>query len=139
MIKHRDSYGGKARKYSRKGFICSCECSIIISIGKTDHITDLIMVKYKIEPTGNVYIDDWKKYSWSTPTIWAKFKEIIEIPEIFSKMNDDEYIIYTSYFLRDKVQVPFIQNIEILNSDKYLLIKNQELRKKKLKNIGSKI
>lgn len=135
MIKDLGSNKQKPRNYSRKNYICSCECPICDD-GK---IIDRFMVKYEIEPNKNI-IKQSKNYGhgrWSTYSYWGKFGKVIELPSIINKMNDDEYIVKTGHFTRDNIQVPFICEIEILNIQKYNMLKTQIQRKKKLKNLNN--
>ena len=74
----------------------------------------------------------YKKY-WTTRDYFAKFKKVVELPVVISKLLDNEYTIYTGYFTRDNVSVPFIPKIEVVDTERYLALKNQTLRKEKLK------
>lgn len=126
----------KPRNYSRKGYICSCECPILDD-GK---IIDKIMVKYEIEPNKKVdtyYKKSLKgKYSWETYKYWGTFKQVIQLSPIFDKLEDDDYIVKTSTFTRDNVQVPFICEIYINNIEKYKKIKTMLERKAKIDRLS---
>ena len=137
-----EDVGGNKRKpknYTRNVFICLCECPVY-AVGGED--LDKIMVKYEIEPSKDKspynpgkFRTNYK-YNWQTMyRYWGTFKRVVELSPILNKMNDNEYIIKTSTFTRDNVQVPFIWNIEILNVQKYNLLKVQLQRKGKLKKI----
>jgi hypothetical protein len=140
-IKYSDSYSQKPKNYSRKMFICTCQCPIITFDTNTNKryniIIDNVMVKYEIEfNTKSNYIPvKYNKYSYTNYQNFGKFKQVIEIPSVFYKLNDDDYVIKVSRFERDGVMVPFISEIEILNIKNYEIIKNQLDRKKKLNKI----
>lgn len=67
----------------------------------------------------------------------GEFKQVIELPKIFDKLNDDDFEIQIGFFTRDKVEVPFIYGISIVNIQKYQMIKIKEDRMKKLNKISS--
>jgi len=95
-----------------------------------------VMVKYEVEPNRNLnYIPKLKKNQWASHSYWGEFKKIIELPPIFSKLNEDDFDVYTASFTRDGVQMPFIYEIRILNTNKYLKIKITEERRNKLLKI----
>ena len=142
----------KPKKYSRNLFICSCECPIYSGnlriiryqnygtrkqgIPGRPWFLDRVMVKYEVEPNKVLYRPRLQKNQWGTPQYWASFKQIIELPTIFSRLDEEDFIIRIGYFTRDSVQVPFINEISILNLEKYLMIKNREERRKKLNKIN---
>ena len=137
MLKISDTSCQKPRKFSRKVFICSCECAVIPNASK--NILDKVIVKYEIEYDQDFnYSYTPQKSYWGSYQYWGKFKKIVELPKIFEKLNDNEYTIYTGYFTRDNCQMPCIYKIEILNESKYLNLKKQEERKKKLNTINKK-
>jgi len=122
----------KPKKYSRKLFICTCECRVYsISL-----VLDRVMVKYEVEPNKVLSTIKLKKTQWGSYQYWGQFKQVIELPSVFSKLDEKDFIIKTGFFTRDGVQMPFIHEISILNAQKYLLIKNQEDRKQKLSQIN---
>jgi hypothetical protein len=130
-----NSIGRKPKNYSRKitkdGFICSCQCSVIIKFKSTFESLFLynIMVKYEIEPPE-------KRYNFKNVQQYAgKFKKIIELPEFFDKLDNEDYIISVSHFNRDGWKTPFPYQIEIVNIKKYESIKLKEDRRKKLINL----
>jgi hypothetical protein len=50
------------KNYSRKGFICTCECFII---DKNNKKIDTGMIKYKVNPNKNLDLSFYKsKYKW---------------------------------------------------------------------------
>lgn len=145
-IQYSNNYSQKPKNYSRKMYICSCQCPIVTFDTNTNKsyniIIDRMMVKYEIEfNTDSKYTPLSKynknKYSYTNTNYqnFGKFKQVIEIPSVFYKLNDDDYVIKVSRFERDGVMVPFISEIEILNIKNYEIIKNQLDRKKKLNKI----
>jgi len=124
----------KPKKYSRKLFICTCECRVYST--STSLILDRIIVKYEVEPNKVLSTIKLKKTQWGNNHYWGQFKQVIELPSIFSKLDESDFIIETGFFKRDGVQMPFIHEISISNAQKYFLIKNQEDRKQKLSKIN---
>ena len=124
----------KPKKYSRNLFICTCECKIYST--SISHLLDKAIVKYEVEPNKCLSTYKLKKTQWGSYQYWGQFKQVIELPPVFSKLDEDDFIIKTGFFERDGVQMPFIHNISILNTKKYLLIKNQEDRRIKLSKIN---
>lgn len=122
----------KPKNYSRKDKICSCLCPIFFS-----NQIERVMVKYEVEPNKQQtnFIPKLKKNQWSTYEYWGEFKQIIQLPDIFSKLNEEDYVIKIGSFLRDNIQMPCISHIDIINTQKYLNIKNKEERRKKLVKI----
>jgi len=122
------------KNYSRKVFICSCECFIVDK--KTEKTIDTAMVKYKVKPLNRrtVEVFDKKKY-WMTPSYWGEFEDVTEFPKIISKLNKEEFEVKIGHFMRDKLEMPFVHSIEVEDGDKYLKLKNQELRKEKIKKL----
>jgi hypothetical protein len=129
----------KPKNYSRKGYICSCECPIFID-GK---IVDRIMVKYEVEP--NKKIDNYNRkspktnfrYNWQTNYIyWGMFKQVIHLSPIFDKLEKDDFVVKTSTFTRDNIQVPFIYEIQINNIEKYKKIKTMFERRDKINRLS---
>jgi hypothetical protein len=144
IIKHTDRYSSKPKNYSRKMFICTCQCPIITiqPSSHKDKVLDRVMVKYEIEfnKDRNYNINsvvNYKpsRYNYTNHQYWGKFKQVIEIPALFYKLEDEDYIVKTATFERDGVRVPFICEIEILNIEKYEIVKNKQERKKKLNKI----
>lgn len=124
----------KPKNFSRKGKICSCLCRILN--GNTGNNIEKVMVKYEVTPNTNSlsYIRP-KKYTWANHQYWGEFKQIIELPKVFSKLEDEDYTIKIGSFSRDNIQMPYVAEILILNVNKYLKIKNAEERRNKLNKI----
>ena len=136
------SYGDFSKtptNYSRKGLICSC-LSIICDVS-SNILEKNIKVKYEIEPNinriSNKITKVRKNYKYNSHEYWGNFKCIIELPPIFDKLNDEDFIIRTGYFTRDNIQVPFVVGIEIKNLQKYQMIKTKNDRNKKLNKISN--
>jgi hypothetical protein len=114
-------------------------CSLQIDDVTT--ILNNIKVIYSVNPTGGnskpllTKNGKFKQYWEKSYCYWGTFNEIVELPYIFSKMNDDDYTIITSYFKRDHVYMPFIEKIIINNLSEYNLLKIKNDRKNKLSNI----
>ncbi len=127
----------KPKNFSRKIFICSCLCPVVPKDSKgSNYVLDKVMVKYEIIPNKDFHYEEPRsKHYWSSYEHWGDFKKVIELPPIFSIMNDDDFIVYTGYFVRDKVQMPFISKIEIINPEKYKMLILKEQRKDKLNKI----
>lgn len=126
---------GTPKNYSRKGKICSCLCRIMYDQMLPNKI-ERVMVKYEVEPKKeSSYIPKLKKNQWATYESWGTFTKIIELPKIFSKLDDEDYTIKTGTFTRDNIQMPCVAEILILNVNKYLNIKNREDRRNKLNKI----
>lgn len=135
MVKDLGGNRQKPKKYSRKKYICSCECPVY----SEDLVIDRIMVQYEIMPNKelNKYtkVNQYNTGRWGTSyAYWGTFKRVVDL-SIVNKMNDEDYIVKTSTFTRDNVQVPFICGIEVLNGQKYESIKIQHQRKGKLKKL----
>jgi hypothetical protein len=127
------------KNFSRKGKICSCLCPVLRMGDKKffDILIENVIVKYEVEPnqTTSYIHHSLKKNQWSTYEYWGEFKQVIELPEIFSKLDKEDYTIKTGTFTRDNIQMPCVAEILILNIDKYLKIKNREERRNKLNKI----
>lgn len=134
MIDIKENYFNmrKPKNYSRKECICSCECPI----SNNGKIIDRIMVKYEVEPNKNIYKINNKNKNKFMLFYWGNFKEVIQLSPIFDKLEDDDFVIKTSYFTRDNIQMPFIYGIEIKNIEKYKMLKLKEERRKKLGKIA---
>ena len=134
MVKDLGGNKQKPKNYSRKKYICSCECPIYFE----NEQLDKIMVKYEIVPNKeNKYIkvNKYNPGRWGTSyAYWGTFKRVVDL-SIVNKMDDEDYIVKTSTFTRDNIQVPFICGIEVLNGQKYESIKIQQQRKGKLKKL----
>ena len=131
----RESRNGiKPKNFSRKVFICSCQCPIV-GVGNDGGYAN---VKYEVEPNKDMHYVKTKypTPNWYTPECWGQFKRVIELPPIFSKLNDEDFIVYTGFFMRDNVQMPSISHIEIVNKEKYKIIKLKESRKEKINRIN---
>jgi hypothetical protein len=128
----------KPKNFSRKVFICSCQCTVLSRdlTYSTAVVYENVMVKYEVEPNKDLNYEELlnRKY-WSQKISWGKFKKVVELPLIFSKLNEEDFIVYIGHFTRDKVLMPFISKIEILNIEKYNILKIKEQRKDKLKKI----
>lgn len=125
------------KNYSRKGKICSCLCPIYYEKNDTK-MSDKTIIKYEVEPnkhTNSKFIPKLKKNQWASYQYWGEFKKIVELPQIFSKLDEEDYVVKIGSFSRDNIQMPCVASIVILNVDKYLTIKNKEERKKKLNKI----
>ena len=139
VIKVSSSYR-KPKNYSRKSLICSCDCPVMYNEEEPRIHLDNIKVKYSVKTikhskytsTKNTYT----KGRWGTTySHWGEFDDVVELPEMFSKLNDDEFSVKLSEFTRDNRQMPYICEIEVYNMKKYKTLKIQEQRSKKLKNI----
>lgn len=128
----------KPKNYSRKGNICSCLTkSYYYGEGKSNFL-DFFMVKYEIEFNKDLdsKLIKLKKYQWTSyHPHFGTFKKIIELPKIFSMLDEDEYEVNTGTFTRDGIEVPFIYQILIKNKKKYIKLKTQLERKNKLNNL----
>lgn len=121
----------KPKNYSRKVYICTCTTIIFFDNKKLDEIK----VKYEVEPNKSKKNFNNKNYKWYTPPYWGTYKKIVELPEYFNKMEEqNDYVIKTSTFLRDGVSMPYVSAIFINNKEKYESLKLQENRKSKLNN-----
>lgn len=129
----------KPKNYSRKGKICSCLCPIIYTEqSKMNQLIERVIIKYEVEPNKEThfsYIPKLKKNQWASYQYWGEFKRIVEIPEIFSKLDEEDYVVNVGSFNRDNIQMPFVTEILILNIEKYKILKTQEERRKKLEKI----
>ena len=129
------------KNYSKKGTICSCLCFISYE----NNILDKnIQVSYEVIPNMDrislkygAVTRTRRSRSKQTITNWGTFKQIIELPKIFDKLNDDDFIIKVGYFTRDKVEMPAVSSIQIINLQKYQILKKNEDRKKKLIKISN--
>ena len=120
----------KPKNYSRKEFICSCECFIVDENNST---IDKAMIKYKVSPNKknvNFSRSESKKY-WFTPSSWGEFDKVTEYPKIISKLENNEFEITTGTFLRDGINMPFVFSVMVYDKNKYLTLKTQETRKSK--------
>jgi hypothetical protein len=133
-IKISDWIHTKPKNYSRKLNECSCLVPIYLKHDTTH--SDYVTIKYKIELNKD---KDKIKFSTSLSQYqyryFGKFKEIIEMPEIFSILSEEDFVIIVSYFTRDGIQVPFVCKIEIENDKKYQQLKNNKVRKQKLNKL----
>jgi len=130
------------KNYSRKGKICSCLSPVITgSIGvkrgeEPNFKIERVMVKYEVDPNiKSNFIPKLKKNQWATHEYWGNFTKVIELPKIFSKLDEEDYVVKTGTFTRDNIQMPCIAEILIVNVDKYLKIKMIEERRNKLNKI----
>ena len=125
----------KPKNFSRKCKICSCLCPITCE--QIPNKIEKVIIKYEVEPNNESsnYIPKLKQNQWSTYEHWGEFKKVIELPKIFEKLDEDDFYIKTAYFLRDHIQIPFVYEIIVTNSKKYLSIKNREERRNKLNKI----
>jgi len=139
MIIEKLGNKGKPKNYSRNLLVCICQC--IITNNKI--VIDRIMVKYEVEPNKD-RISDYGTYTpkinkgrntWSSYQFWGEFKQVLELPQIFYKLEEKDFIIKTGYFTRDCIQMPFIYEIEIVNFQKYNNIKTKDDRRNKLRKI----
>jgi len=133
IIKNDNNCWNTPKNYSRKNTICTCLC-IVASEVKT---IEYVKVKYEVSPTGKgvAPIRQPKKKYKPAHQDWGTFKQAIEIPEIFNKLDDEDYTVMVGTFLRDNVSMPFISAIIINNIEKYNIIKQKEERRKKLSKI----
>lgn len=130
------------KNYSKKGTICSCLCFISYD---SKILEKNIKVVYEVEPNKDRVYSESRHNSLSYSKIntsrdrayWGKYKRIIELPPIFDKLDDKDFTIKTGYFIRDKVEMPYVISIEINNLQKYQMIKTKEERKNKLDKIAS--
>lgn len=129
---NRDKSGLKPINYKRKNKCCTCVTRIVKS--NDTRVMDLITVKYSVTPNdGNIKSSNIKKkLRHNIYSYWGVFDQVLEIPEIFNKMNEDDYYVHVSNFLRDNILMPFIDYIQINNIEKYENLKNKENRKQKL-------
>jgi hypothetical protein len=131
----------KPNNFSRKGVICSCLTPIIELDGSgRPKIIEKKIIKYSVEPNKNLNRDlispiKIRKNLWTTWQYWGEFNNIVELPPVFSKLDEKDYDIEIATFTRDNIQMPFIFNIIIKNSSKYNNLKLKEERKKKLFNL----
>lgn len=133
----------KPKNYSRKSLICTCDCQVVSSESTPRVLLDNVVVKYKVKPIkGNKYThgiskNEFKDSRWGTTyySYWGEFDGIVELPDLFKKLNDDEFSIKTAFFTRDNRQMPFVSEIEVYNTEKYNILKLKTQRNKKLKNI----
>ena len=123
--------------YSKKGMICSCSC--YISDSKYNVLDKEVMVSYEVEPYKDRLITKYKfkKTTRRNPVYWGSFKQIVELPKIFDKLSDDDFIIKIGTFTRDNIQMPAISSLVIINYTKYQMIKTKEDRRRKLIKISN--
>lgn len=136
----------KPKNFSRKGKICSCLCPIQINSStyllpnpaSLSPKTEKVIIKYEVETNteSSNYMPKLKKNQWSTYERWGEFKNVIELPKIFEKLDEEkDFYIKIAYFLRDNIQMPFVYEIVITDYQKYKNIKNKEERRNKLNKI----
>jgi hypothetical protein len=117
------------KNYARKGTICSHLC--YISLG--DKQFEYVKIKYEVEPgEGRAPIHQKKGKHSPVYQNWGTFKKIIEMPEAFSQLDEEDFTIMISSFHRDNVLMPCIGEIIIKNIEKYKNIKLKLSRKGKL-------
>jgi hypothetical protein len=141
-IKHSDNTYFKPKNFSRNVLICSCLCPIVPS---TTFYADkmkceLVKVKYEVKPNKESYYSSScsnriTRNHWSNSQYWGEFVKVVELPPIFDKLDEEDFIVKTSYFTRDDQKMPGIYEIEIVNYKKYELIKLKEERTRKLNNL----
>lgn len=120
------------KNYARKATICSHLC--YISLG--DKQFEYVKVVYEVEPTGDGKAPiHQKKGKFESYRNWGKFKQIIELPETFSQLDEEDFTVMISSFKRDNVLMPCISEILIKNIEKYKNLKLKQNRKGKLLKI----
>jgi len=133
----------KPKNYLRESLICSCDCPVMYNEKDPRIYLGDIKVKYSVKPIKNnnkhsINKNITSNSYWNTIySHWGEFDEVVELPELFSKLNDDEFTVKVSEFTRDNRQMPFICEIEVYNIRKYEHLKKVSERKNKLKNIMS--
>jgi len=134
-IKHIGAVHYKPKNFSRKNLICSCLCRLAHNALTLENVN----VKYEIKPSGenHLYVPKLKNNQWATYQHWGYFEKVIELPPVFEKLDEEDYLVKVGSFTRDHIQMPFIYEIQILNSKKYELLKNQLQRRKKLNNLNN--
>jgi hypothetical protein len=140
IIENHEYVSWKPRNFSRNIKICSCDCPVVPPKAfYADKIKgDWITVKYEVNPNKNTYpiIPKLRKNQWSTKQHWGTFNRVVELPPIFDKLSPTDFIVRTTYFTRDNLQMPVIYEIEIKDYKKYQLLKMKEDRMKKLKKLS---
>lgn len=100
----------KPKNYSKNGSICSVSCIILDS---NRNILDRNQtIVYKVEPNLNRLIySDSRRTSFSSIkknnrsiAYWGEVKEILELPPIFDKLFNEDFIVNTGYFKRDNLK-----------------------------------
>jgi len=130
-----EKYYPTPKNYSRKITICSCQCPIVCTTLKEMKV-ERVMIKYEVEPNKEIhYIPKLRKNQWASYSYWGEFKKVTELPPIFSKLNESDFVVKIGSFTRDGIQMPFICEIQILNTNKYLKLKQSIERKNKLLKI----
>ena len=125
----------KPKNYKRKNTTCTCLTKIINS--NKCLLSDNIEVKYSIKYNDNNSIKiSYNKVKKNKPDNWCIFDQVLELPKIFEKLDEEDYIVNVSHFRRDKAKVPFINYIMINNLSKYEMLKTKEDRKQKLTKIS---
>ena len=131
----------KPKNYTKNGTICSVCCIILDTTGNILERDQKIV--YEVEPDINrVKIDRYRVIKQNNnrhKIYWGVVKQIVELPSIFDKLSDDDFIVNTGYFRRDNVEMPYVTSIEIKNGDKYKILKTKEDRKKKLNKISNSL
>jgi len=139
-IENHEYVSWKPRNYSRNIKICSCDCPVVPTNAsyKDKILADWVTVKYEVNPNKNNYpiISKLRKNQWSTRQHWGTFNKVVELPPIFDKLSTGDFIIKTTFFTRDNIQMPVIYEIEIKDFKKYELLKMREERIKKLKKLS---
>ena len=126
----------KKINFSRKGTICSC---LVTVIDENNKYLDNATIKYQVEPNKDKIIHkNYKDRLWSEKSMWGKFIKVTELPEVFKNFSKEDIKIEIGYFTRDKILMPYVANIQIVDGKKYRIIKNQLNRRDKLNKIKSK-
>lgn len=135
----------KPKSYYRNVFNCHCITLVIKDDYNKlllDKITlDSFPVEYKVNP-GEGNTSSKKKITYNTYGIkkyqyWGTFKEVTKLPEIFDKLEEEDYTVHVSNFYRDKTLMPFIDYIIIHNIKKYEALRTKEKRKEKIFKINT--
>ena len=127
----------KPKNYSKIGSICSVFCIILDPAGNILDRNQKIV--YEVEPNMDRVKIDRYRYSIKhrNKAYWGTVKQVLELPPIFDKLSDDDFVVNTGYFTRDNIQMPYVTSIEIKNCEKYKVLKTKEERKNKLDKITS--
>jgi len=131
----------KPKNYSRKALVCSCQCPVMYNESEPAIHLDNIMVKYSVKQIKNRSnydkgVNYRNNHHWDmTYSYWGEFNKVVELPKLFSKLNDEDFTVKISDFSRDNRQMPYICEIEVYNVEKYKQLKIVEQRSSKLKNI----
>ena len=73
---------GKPKNFSRKVFICSCQCQVSLN-GSKGTIIDRVMVKYEIIPNKEFHYEEPRsKHYWSTYEHWGELKKESSPPKL---------------------------------------------------------